>query len=91
MWTTIFLWQKAIIFEKANDMELSLKTLDEILLNRMIEIVRKTKQRKIDLNLEDLLEKGYTENDIMENMERIQKIDGRVLVSESQHQSDLVN
>jgi len=72
-------------------MELNLKTLDEILLNRMIQTVQDTKQRKINLNVEDLLENGYTENDIMKSIDRIQKIDGRVLMSESQDQSNLIN
>jgi len=86
-----FLWHKNISFKKVNNMELNLKTLDEILLNRMIQTVQDTKQRKINLNVEDLLENGYTENDIMKSIDRIQKIDGRVLMSESQDQSNLIN
>lgn len=72
-------------------MELNLKKLDEILLNRMIKILLETKQRKISLTVEDLIKQGYTENEITESMERIQKIDGRVLASKTKRQSDFMN
>lgn len=72
-------------------MELNLKTLDEILLNRMIQNVQETKQRNITLEIEDLIENGYSENNIRESMERIQKIDGRVLASHAASQSNLMN
>jgi len=72
-------------------MELKLKTLDEILLNRMMQTLLETKQRQISLKVEDLIEQGYTEDEITESMERIQKIDGRVLTSKTMPQSDLMN
>ena len=72
-------------------MKLSLKKLDEILLNRMIQTVQETKQRQISLKIEDLIEQGYTESKIKESMERIQKIDGRVLASKTIPQPDLMN
>jgi hypothetical protein len=57
--------------------------LDNIIFARLIEAVQMQKTKTISLDLEDLLENGYSVEEIQESMDRISKIDARKVFEET--------
>ena len=57
--------------------------LDNIIFARLIKAVQMQKTKTISLDLEDLLENGYSVEEIQESMDRISKIDARKVFEET--------
>jgi hypothetical protein len=57
--------------------------LDKIIFDRVIEMARSERNKKVSLDVNDLIEAGHTVEDIQNSMNRIAKIDVRTVFEET--------
>ncbi len=59
--------------------------LDKIIFTRLVETIKTEKTKTISLDFDDLLEMGYSVEEIQDSMNRISKIDARKIFEETKN------